>query len=218
MATQGTSAQKGREAKELEVDLASHRRILNFLNQAVRPEDLAFEKVAPPNPEVDLIHEDNPEERHLRRKKLLELDVARKIIEFRDGEYPLGFRHLKELLPPKLLDPQILKDLLLYFGRRFYGSWSVFPQPIPRRGPGGYDGVVHAAMLQTGKVLFITADETTVLWNPADSTPATFEDPVNQPHQIPNATGRLFAVVRRPLVSFRWSASRGRWRRIRPQR
>jgi hypothetical protein len=45
----------------------------------------------------------------------------------------------------------------------FYGSWSVFPQSIPRRGPGGYDGVVHAALLFTGKVLFITADETTLL-------------------------------------------------------
>ena len=57
----------------------------------------------------------------------------------------------------------------------------------PRRGPGGYDGIVHAAMLHTGKVLFITADETTLLWNPNDTTPATFEDPVNQPHLTPDA-------------------------------
>jgi len=74
------------------------------------------------------------------------------------------------------------------FSPAFYGSWSVFPQSIPRRGPGGYDGVVHAALVHTGKVLFITADETTLLWNPDDLTPATFEDPVNQPHLIPNAT------------------------------
>jgi hypothetical protein len=68
----------------------------------------------------------------------------------------------------------------------FYGAWSVFPQSIPRRGPGNYDGVVHAALLHTGKVLFITADETTMLWNPDDTSPATFEDPVNQPHQTPD--------------------------------
>ena len=69
----------------------------------------------------------------------------------------------------------------------FFGSWSVFPQNIPRRGPGGYDGVVHAALLHTGKVLFITADETTLLWDPEDTTPSTFENPLNQPHQIPDA-------------------------------
>jgi hypothetical protein len=41
--------------------------------------------------------------------------------------------------------------------------------------------------LHTSKVLFITADETTLLWNPDDATPATFEDPVNQPHLTPDA-------------------------------
>jgi hypothetical protein len=80
-----------------------------------------------------------------------------------------------------------LEDLIRHFGYLFYGRWSFFPQQIPRRGPGGYDGVVHAALPHTGKVLFITADETTLLWDPTDTTPATFEDPVNQPHQIPNA-------------------------------
>lgn len=45
---------------------------------------------------------------------------------------------------------------------------------------------MHAALLHTGKVLFITADETTLLWNPDDTTPATFEDPVNQPHRTPD--------------------------------
>ena len=74
-----------------------------------------------------------------------------------------------------------------HFSNSFYGSWSVFPQRIPRWGPGGYDGVVHAALLHTGQVLFITADETTLLWNPNDTTPATFEDPVNQPHLTPDA-------------------------------
>jgi hypothetical protein len=46
-------------------------------------------------------------------------------------------------------------------------------------------------MLHTGKVLFITADETTLLWNPNDTTPATFEDPLNQPHLTPDGAVAL---------------------------
>ena len=62
-----------------------------------------------------------------------------------------------------------------------YGRWDTFPLPIPRRGPGGIDGVVHAALCHTGKVLFITAAETTMLWDPTNTAASTFEDPVNQP-------------------------------------
>ena len=65
----------------------------------------------------------------------------------------------------KVFDRRLLDVLLHHFSNTFFGSWSVFPQLIPRRGPGSNDGVVHAALLHTGKVLFITADETTMLWN-----------------------------------------------------
>ena len=176
--------------KTLDVGVAAHRRILTFLNEAVQPEDLVFEKESPPNPEHGLIHEDNPDERRKKRRKILDFDVARSVIEARDREYPLGFRNLREVLTLRVLDRRWIDVLLHHFSSVFFGSWSNFPQPIPRRGPGGYDGVVHAALLHTGQVLFITADETTLLWNPNDTTPATFEDPVNQPYLIPTpATG-----------------------------
>jgi hypothetical protein len=113
--------------------------------------------------------------------------MARKVLDYREREFPLGFRHIKELQTLKGFNRRHLDILQHFFSNIFYGSWSVFPQPIPRRGPGGYDGVVHAALLHTSKVLFITADETTLLWNPNDATPATFEDPVNQPHLTPDA-------------------------------
>lgn len=186
MATQETSSQNKLETKTFKLDIAVHRRILNFLNEAIQPEDLVHEKVPPPNPEVDPIHEDNPEERKPKRKQILDFEVAKALIEFRDQEYPLGFRNLKEVMFLKVVDRRLLDVLLHHFSHTFFGSWSVFPQPIPRRGPGTNDGVVHAALLHTGKVLFITADETTLLWNPDDTTPATFEDPVNQPHQTPD--------------------------------
>ena len=70
MATQETSSQKNREAKTFKLDIAVHRRILNFLNEAIQPEDLVYEKAPLPNPEVDPIHEDNPEELKLKRKKI----------------------------------------------------------------------------------------------------------------------------------------------------
>jgi len=119
----------------------------NFINAAVQPDDLMFEKVAI-LAEGDT-HEDGAgEERRIEHKKLLESEVARKVIAFRDQEFPLGFRNIKEIT---VLDPSALEFLLHYFSRIFFGEWHVFPQPIPRRGPGGYDGVVHAAMLRTGR-------------------------------------------------------------------
>jgi hypothetical protein len=178
---------KDRTVDTPELDPATHRRILKFLNDAVVPDDLVHQRVATLH-EGDHIHEDYPELQKQDQETILDLDVARDVIAYRDAEFPLGFRHLGEL---ELLAPfkrGHLEDLIRHFGYLFYGSWSIFPQQIPRRGPGGYDGVVHAALLHTGKVLFITADETTLLWDPTDATAASFEDPVNQPHEIPDAT------------------------------
>jgi hypothetical protein len=188
MAATGTISHKGRSQSSVELDPAVHRRILDFVNGAVRADDLVHEKLPPPSPEIDhRMHGGRPDEGTPTRRKILDPDVAKDVIDFRDREFPLGFRHVKELLSLEGFDLGDLEVLQHHFSNSFYGAWSVFPQPIPRRGPGGYDGVVHAALLHTGKVLFITADETTLLWNPDDATPATFEDPVNQPHLTPDA-------------------------------
>jgi hypothetical protein len=187
MATTQSSSEKDQKAVIDRLESAIHRRILYFLNEAIQPDDLVYEKVTIPNPEVDPIHEDNPEELKLKRKKILDFEIAKEIIGYRDQEYPLGFRNLKEVLDLKAFRRPHLNILLHHFSNMFFGSWSAFPQSIPRRGPGSYDGVVHAALLHTGKVLFITADETTLLWDPENTTPATFEDPVNQPHLTPDA-------------------------------
>ena len=181
-----TEHSKGNGKHETKLKTNIHRRILKFLNEAVQPEDLVYEKIA-------MVHsgahdEHNAEEMEKEKTQILDLEIAKEIIEFRDREYPLGFRNIKELLELKVFDRKHLDILWHFFSERLYGSWSVFPVDIPRRGPGSYDGIVHAAMLHTGKVLFVTADETTVLWDPTDTTPATFDNPVNQPHQIPNTT------------------------------
>src|SRR4030095_13169824 len=174
----------------VQLELPVHRRILDFINAAIEPQDLMYEKAAPPNPEGDHEHEepqDLPPRRSEGRRKILEPDIAEEITTFRDRDFPLGFRNVNELLKLKAFDLHHLDVLKLHFGNSVYGSWSLFPQRVPRWGPGGYDGVVTAALRHTGRVLFITADETTVLWNPDDTTAATFELPVNQPHETPDA-------------------------------
>jgi hypothetical protein len=169
-----------------------HRRVLAFLNEATRAEDLMFEKLPMShfeNAEGAMIMD---EQADMQRKprKIVDAKTAKEIIGFRDKEFPIGFRHIDELKELKL-DLRHLRDLLHWLSETFYGSWEAFPQPIPRRGPGSYDGIVHAAMLHTGQVLFITADETTLLWDPEDTSPATFEDPVNQPHTMPDGYSQL---------------------------
>lgn len=181
------SPRDDRDQQAIELEPALHRRVLSFLNEAIRPDHLEFETPSSRNPEPDPIHEDDPEALTPKRQRILDRDIAADIITFREREFPLGFRHLKELLELRTFSRRHVDILVRHFSNMFFGSWSVFPQNIPRRGPGGYDGVVHAALLHTGRVLFITADETTLLWNPDDTSPATFEDPVNQPHLIPDA-------------------------------
>lgn len=195
METEETALAKSKATKSetlaLKLKPAEHRRILHFINEAVRAEDLVYEKMTAVHDEGDPVHEDNPGAMRVRRKRILEPGVAKEIIEQRDRFYPLGFRHFKEVLDITRLDRRHFEDLLHHFSDMFYGSWGVFPQAIPRRGPGGYDGVVHAALLHTGKVLFITADETTLLWDPENETASTFEDPVNQPHTMPGGYSQL---------------------------
>ncbi len=173
--------------KDNKLKPAVHRRILNFLNAAVRPEDLVYAKTSFSPGEGDHLHEDNPDAKAAERKKLLDPETAREIIRWRDRDYPLGFRNLTEVFIDPRLSDRILEWLSHLFGDSVYGRWDDFPVRIPRRGPGSYDGVVHAALLHTGKVLFITADETTLLWDPEDTTAATFENPANQPHLLPDA-------------------------------
>jgi hypothetical protein len=56
----------------------------------VQPQDLTFEKVAVVG-EGD-VREDGEQPRH-QSERLLEPDVAKKIIEYRDRELPLGLRN-----------------------------------------------------------------------------------------------------------------------------
>jgi hypothetical protein len=183
-------AKKKRDPGIKEIKPAEHRLILKFLNDAVRAEDLMYGR--PPTTHVHPtdVHPEHHDHEH-KRKEIINRELAHRILDLRDKKFPLGFRHWEELLNIKDFLPHLLDDLVFSFSRSVIGEWTDFPVNVPRRGNMSMDGVVHAILLKTGKVLFITADETTLLWNPEDSTPATFENPVNQPHTMPGGYSQV---------------------------
>jgi hypothetical protein len=182
------SDKKG-DADGLHIRPSVHRLMLQFLNEAVRAEDLMYGMPTRTHVHPSEVHP----EHHDRHKphEIIKSEVAKKIIEFREWKYPLGFRHWRELLEIRDFHLGYLDDLISQFSNAVIGQWNDFPVDIPRRGDGTMDGVVHAILLKTGKVLFITADQTTLLWNPEDTSPATFENPSNQPHTMPGGYSQI---------------------------
>ena len=196
--------QLNNEIMNLIAESAVHRRILRAINNAVRPEDLLASEPVIPHVEVAGFALGTPAgddhgiepidieaEEKRKRERAAQLKFASEILKFRDGNYPLGFRHVGELEPGKLLDTRRFHELFLHLTHLSMGQWADFPVDIPRRGNMSRDGVVHAALCHTGKVLFITADETTLLWNPNNIAASTFENPTNQPHLMPSGYSQL---------------------------
>lgn len=191
------------KARQLVTETAVHRRILRTINNAVRAEDLLEPDLAVAHAEAAGFAQGTPAgddhgptpihdetEKVRRNQRDMHLKTAKEIIAFRDTAYPLGLRHLEELERAEMR-PAGVYQLFQHLQHAQYGRWADFPVNIPRRGPGSYDGVIHAALCHTGKVLFITADETTLLWDPNDTTASTFENPTNQPHLMPNGYSQL---------------------------
>lgn len=200
------SSQKNREPKAIRLKPSIHRRMLNFLNDATRPQDLMYEKVFT-HDEGNPIHEDNPEEP--KPKKILDYEIAKEILEFRDQEYPFGFRNLKDLVALKLFDRRHIDILTFHLGPMTYGQWATLPYDVVRPNPGGGSPiateVVHAALLRTGKVLFIPADFqnanwATPIWDPSDEVNPLFEYPVTNPDYSLLCSGHAFLSNGKLLV------------------
>lgn len=123
------------------IDVKVHRRILNFLNSARRPEDLM---VPPPNEillidervmEVDeALHHDevrdphgHPEAKRKRQAEVVfERELAKRVLQARDDYNPLyGFRHISQLQKIRGFDRAILDRLIKLFSPRFRGKWEV---------------------------------------------------------------------------------------------
>ena len=184
--------------RAIQKDPALHRRILKAINAAVRAEDLLDTGPVKAHAEGEGAQTDDHGPAEVEPKaaaraaklRAERLKIAGDILDFRDNEFPLGLRHIREIDFERFVGVHF-PDVFVHLSRAFLGQWSVFPVDIPRRGPGGYSGIVHAAMCHTGKVLFVTADETTLLWDPNNTAASTFENPMNQPHLMPNGYSQL---------------------------
>lgn len=134
------------------MDPATERLALEELNAAHRPQDL-----------MDI----DPE--------VFSEPVARRILERRAELGPAGFADLREV---RGIDPRILDDLVLVFGPARRGRWDLLPYNVQRPDGSPYS-TAHAALLHTGRVLFLPREDTTdtVLWDPANETTPVFEAP-----------------------------------------
>lgn len=184
------------------LEFGMHKQILNYLNEAVRVDDLMFGKPETAHTHGEVLpadhaeHDDQGGEHGGHRDAIIDAKTAKSIMALKVERFPTGFRHVDDLRERLGAFDGVLDGLIDRFSPAVRGCWTDFPIDIPRRGLQNRDGIVHAAMLRktdgnNGKVLFITADETTLLWNPEDTTPATFEDPVNQPDTMPDGYSQV---------------------------
>lgn len=173
-----------------QMDAATHRALLQALNDAVRADDLVYGKPVLGHAHPEHVHPEH-HDHDGGRERMMRPEHAEAIIAWRDRKSPLGFRHWQELFEIEAFKPEWLDDLIFPLSAAVRGQWQDFPVAIPRRGNGTIDGVVHAILLKTGKVLFITADQTTLLWDPENTAASTFEDPDNQPHLMPGGYSQI---------------------------
>lgn len=127
--------------KHPNIDVNVHRRILDFLNAARRPEDL----MRPPPNEILLIdervmevdealHHDEVRDSHghpepKRKRKadvVLERDLAKRVLRARDDYNPLhGFRHISQLEKIPGFNRAILEHLIRFFSAKYRGRWEL---------------------------------------------------------------------------------------------
>lgn len=204
------SGHEEKMAREPELDADVHRRILEHINTARRVEDLTERighgghgGVAPTvrRGAHGLDHDQNAAAEMGARGVVTDADIARDILRQRDALSPFGYRHINELREFRWFDKKLLDWWIKLFGPWSWGQWTFTPYSTEL--PDGTDyHVAHAAMLRTGRVLFLPeADlKTTLLWDPADLVNPQFEFLVDQPDEYLFCSGHSFMSDGRLLV------------------
>lgn len=184
---------KARKSRELlkeqdqiigELSPAHHRRLLDFVNRASSPFDLMQSPARPMSAEQ--MADMTPGDAGM-QIELMDAKSAHAIFELREREFPLGFTNISQLA--KIANLNILK-FIQWLSNAMFGSWQTLPYIIPRQG-GGSVSIVHAALLHTGKVLFLD-DGPTPIWDPNDEVNPQFEFPVNNPDYSLTCSGHSF--------------------------
>jgi len=165
---------------------AHHKRILRFINDAGSPFDLMNSPVRPMS--ADQMADMQPGETGMQKQiELMDAKSAHAMFDLRQREFPLGFTNVHQLT--KIANINIL-GLIEWLSDSMFGSWQTLPYIIPRQG-GGSVSIVHAALLHTGKVLFLD-DGPTPIWDPNDEVNPHFEFPVNNPDYSLTCSGHSF--------------------------
>ena len=177
-----------RDTDELLRNLSSahHKRLLTYLNSAASPFELM---TVPPRPmsEAQMAAMGMAAPVMEKEIRLMDSRSARALFELREREFPLGFTNISQIA--RLPGINIGK-LIEWLSDVRYGSWQTLPYTIPRQG-GGSVSIVHAALLHTGKVLFLD-DGPTPIWDPTDEVNPQFEFPVNNPDYSLTCSGHSF--------------------------
>jgi len=118
--------------------------------------------------------------------ELMDAASAHAIFELRQRAFPLGFANINQLAQLKI----DIGRLLEWLSESMFGSWQTLPYTIPRQGAGSVS-IVHAALLHTGRVLFLD-DGPTPIWDPTDETNPQFEFPANNPDYSLTCSGHSF--------------------------
>ena len=162
-------AGKGKKATKLRIDVKTARRILNFVNNANRPEDLMLAPEVKTHLHVEYRKPSFPErhpvehERGEHPREIADRKLATEILKLRN-EYPVyGFLRFADLLDISRIR-EVIGDWWYSFSRASKGEWSG-PFNLPA---GNFDRPVHAALLRTGKVLFfgLPTGKDSWLWTP----------------------------------------------------
>ena len=189
------------------IDARTHRRLLQFINAARTPQDLAFapQNDIPPAEAEPIVRRPDVREQREEPEKLIEFGQALTILEARDSVSPLqGFAHIDQLreLIGRLDLAKYLNYLLGCMGPSTFGEWSTVG-PI-QNDKGEVIDVVHAAMLRTGWVMFIEAAcglaaSRTPLWNPFNRATVEIKIPTSPTDNL-YCSGHSFLSDGRLLV------------------
>jgi Domain of unknown function (DUF1929)/Glyoxal oxidase N-terminus len=196
---------KGPKLHGVELEPKIHRRILYFLNSATRPEDLVFApRIVEGHEDFGRVHEHIGDEVEEAQEPILEERLARTVFETRESNGPYGFLDLRELVEVRGFNRGVVDRLLHLFGPATYGRWDTLPYDTQQPNGTSVD-VGHAALLHTGKVLFIPADYSsqgwpTPIWDPSDETMPQFECPTVNPDYALFCGGHSFLSDGKLLV------------------
>lgn len=142
------------------------KRILDFLNQVQIPEDFKKRIQEVRRLEEHEIHGegDNPVT-NLPLSIKIDEEQAKYLLEKR----PLYGYDIKDLrlLDKGIFDHRFWEHLLELINDSMYGRMDVL---FPIQAGGVTYSIEHAALLHTGKVLFVADGNTTILWDPTDET------------------------------------------------